>query len=137
MLGTLILLAFVETAATGEAAIRCEFPGADSAQKTIRVVLEPRPSLKDQPGLFRVMMKMNEEISFRALARPIDGTEERDIMIRGRVGRAATYTLGFREDGTAALNMQTREAGEETASEATRIGACRGYETHMRRWLPS
>ena len=85
MLNALILFVLVETA-TGGTAINCDFPGEDVAQKPIHVVLEPRPSLKDRPGLFRVRMLMNGRISLTGAAQPIPTTDERDVLIRGAQG---------------------------------------------------
>ena len=137
MLNTLILMAFVETIASQGSAIHCEFPGKEAAQKPIHVVLEPRPSLKDQPGLFRVVMEMNGRMSLKAAAQPILSTGERDVLIRGTTRRNSMYTIGLRDDGKAALNMQTRQAGDSETLKSTRIGACRGYMPYLERWLPS
>lgn len=137
MLNALILVAFVETFGTGPTAIKCDFPGEAMTQKPIQIVLEPRPSLKDRPGLFRVAMVLNGQTSMKALAQPIAGTDDRDIMIRGISRRKSTVTIGLRDDGAAALNMKTRKSGSDEVSQSTRLGECRDFETHINRWLPS
>ena len=102
----------------------------------IRVLLEPKPSLKDQPGLYRVMMRMDGGIALKALAQPIPGTEDRDVMIRGRQGKVAMFTIGLRDDGAAAFNIQKRVRTDADVVKQTRTGACRGHELHINRWLP-
>ena len=99
-------------------------------------MLEPKPSLKDQPGLFRVQMDLNGKVSVTASAQPILATEDRDIMIRGLSEKQAMYTIGFREDGRAALNMEMLRESDSKILTATRIGACRDFEAHLDRWLP-
>lgn len=137
MLNAFILFVLVETAAVGGTAINCDFPGESVAQKPIRVVLEPRPSLKDQPGLFRVVMQMNGRISLAGIAQPILTTDARDIMISGSEGQTSLYTVGLSDDGTAAFNVQTRRDDGGRVNRLTRIGACHGFESHINRWLPS
>lgn len=138
MLNTLILLMFVESfGAMQTEAISCDFPGLDVAERSIHVVLAPRPSLKDQPGLYRVMMEMNGQVTLRAAARPIHSTDDRDVLIRSVVGQRSVYSIGLRDDGKAALNMQTRRSGETEIDKSTRIGECYGYERFINRWLPS
>lgn len=137
MLNALVLTVFVETVGMmGSDAIQCDFPGQNPAEKSIRVVLDPRPSLKDQPGLFRVMMDLNGRVSVKASAQPIQSTDDRDVLIRGITKRKSMYTIGLRDDGKAALNMQMRQAGAEDVSKSTRLGECRGHEAHLERWLP-
>ena len=129
----LILLAFSGTILEESTSIQCDFPGEHTAERTIQVRLEPRPSLKDQPELFRVIMEMNGVISLRGTAQPIRATKERDVMIRGLRGTDASYTLGLREDGQAAIHVRTARDGDDGA--LTRTGACEGYEAHIERWL--
>ena len=137
MLNALILTVFVETfAPMGSTAIHCDFPGRDAAETSIHVTLDPQPSLKDQPGLYRVTMGLNGRMSLKASAQPIHSTEDRDILIRGITARKSMYTIGLRDDGVAALNMQTKRAGDDEVSKATRIGACRNFEAQLDRWLP-
>ncbi|MBT8416255.1 MAG: hypothetical protein KJO42_02350 [Silicimonas sp.] len=80
---------------------------------------------------------MNGKVSLRAMAQPIASTSERDIMIRGRHGKRSMYSLGLRDDGRAAFNVQTSGAKDDTVKRQTRIGACHGFETLIKRWLPS
>lgn len=136
MLNTLIVLALMESAATEGSAIRCEFPGRDMAQTPMYVLLKPKPSLKDQPGLFRVMMHVEGRSPLKAIAQPIPGTDERDVLIRGTLGHSAKYTVGIRDDGSAAFNMQTRKSDDGSVNKQTWIGKCRGIETYINRWLP-
>lgn len=126
----LIVSMFMEALAPEAAAIKCEFPAETVTEKAISITLEPRPSLKDQPGLFRVLMDLNHgAVSVRAAAQPITSTDDRDILVRGVTARRSIYTIGLREDGMAALNMKTKSA------DTTRVGACRNFETHFNRWL--
>ena len=136
MVNALILLGFVEFFASEGTAIRCEFPSQDMTEAPIRVLLEPRPSLKDQPGLYRVMMRMDNGTALKALAQPITGTEDRDVMIRVRQGENAMFTIGLRDDGAAAFNIQKRVRSDDGVLKQTRTGACRGHEMHINRWLP-
>ena len=117
--------------------IRCSFPGEGAAQRPIEIVLNPRPSLKDQPGLWRVIMEMNGRMSLRGAAQPILTTEERDILIRGVTARKSTYIIGLRDDGSAALRMNTRKPGAIEARQSSRTGTCFGHESFIDRWLPS
>lgn len=87
--------------------------------------------------MFRVMMMMNDRLSLKAAAQPILSTEDRDILIRGTTRRKSMYTIGIRDDGNAALNMQTRDARTNDVSKSTRVGTCHGHETVIERWLPS
>ena len=137
MLNALITLVFVESIAVESGAIRCEFPGKEGNERPIHVVLEPNPSLKDRPGLYRVMMELNGRPSLRALAQPIATTAERDVMIRGQHGETTLYTVGLRDDGTAALNLKFGRSRDELENRLTRTGECRGFEAYLNRWLPS
>lgn len=136
MVNALILLVFIEFLANEGTAIRCEFPSPDMTEAPIRVLLEPSPSLKDQPGLYRVMMRMDNGTALKALAQPITGTEDRDVMIRVRQGERAMFTIGLRDDGAAAFNIQKRVRSDDSVLKQTRTGACRGHEMHINRWLP-
>ena len=137
MLKALVLTSLVEAFSPGTTPIQCEFPGLDATEKPITVQLEPRPSLKDQPGLFRVIMDLNGRLSLRASAQPILSTEDRDILIRGITKKKSMYSLGIRDDGKAALNIQLRLAGANEVSKSTRVGQCQGMQAHIDRWLPS
>lgn len=129
MLNAMIVALVMDVVAPATTQIHCEFPGKTVTQKPIHVVLDPRPSLKDQPGLFRVMMDLNGAFSVRGAAQPITSTEDRDILVRGITSKKSVYTIGLREDGVAALSMQTKRATN------TRVGACRNFESHFDRWL--
>ena len=137
MFKAFIVTVLVEAFSTGSPKIQCDFPGVDAAEKPIRVLLEPRPSLKDQPGLFRVIMDLNGKMSLKAAAQPILSTEDRDILIRGITKKQSMYTIGLRDDGKAALNMQTRPLGGGEARKSTRLGECHGHEAHLEKWLQS
>lgn len=131
-----LLLTIIANAHGANGPITCDFPSFETGETPIRVVLEPKPSLKDQPGLFRVQMDLNGKVSVTASAQPILATEDRDIMIRGLSEKQAMYTIGFREDGRAALNMEMLRESDSKILTATRIGACRDFEAHLDRWLP-
>lgn len=137
MLGAMLFSVMLSGVEAETRSITCEFPGRDSAEKRIIVTLEPRPSLKDQPGKFRVIMDLNERVTVRAAAAPITSTEERDILIRGITRKKSMYTIGLRDDGAAALNMQTKKAGAEEVTKSTRTGTCRGFDALLEKWLPS
>jgi hypothetical protein len=133
----LLMSSAVQAFEPNQGPIHCTFPSEDVAKRAIEVTLEPKPSLKDQPGLWRVMMEMNGRLSLKASAQPITGTFERDVLIRGVTSRKSTYIIGLRDDGTAALNMATAVTGSGEPRKELRSGQCRGYETHINRWLPS
>ena len=134
---TLLVAMIMQTATLGTGGpIHCDFPSPDGASKLIYVELEPRPSLQDQPGDFRVAMKLNGEGTLRASAKPIASTQDRDVLIQGRTVRHLTYSLGLRDDGKAALNISTPGASDAEVIKTTRIGDCHGHTVHMQRWLP-
>ena len=116
--------------------IKCTFPATHSEQKPIHIILEPRPSLKDQPGLYRVMMDFDGHLTVRASAQPILATTDPDILIRGITHKQNMYSLGLRADGAAAFNIQQQNE-EKLVDKRTRIGECRGHEVHIHRWLSS
>ena len=128
-----LILTLLSNSYGASAPITCNFPADADGEKSIYVVLEPRPSLKDQPGLFRVIMDLDGRGRLRAAAQPIHATDDRDILIRGMTRRKSMYTIGLREDGTAAFNIQ--DVSKEEVEKTTRIGACRGHEAHIDRWL--
>lgn len=133
MLNALIFISFLTGAASGDD-FRCLFPGTETSEKPIEVTVRPHPSLKDRPGLFRVTMDLNGLVEVKAHAQPVNG--EADVLIQGRLGPTATYTLGLRTDGLAALNLKTATAGAEPRNRLTRAGECRGFRTIIDRWLP-
>ena len=134
-----VLLLATATIGFGETdpRIQCSFPAADADQRTITVQVEPRPSLKDQPGLFRVIMAMNERQHMRASARPIAATDDRDIMIRAITPKKNMYTIGLRDDGKAALNIQKPNPTTSEPDSSTRFGYCTNFEDHINLWAPT
>ena len=133
---TALLLSLTVNGNDGAPSIHCTFPPTHSDQKPIHIVLEPRPSLKDQPGLYRVMMDFDGHLTVKASARPILATTAPDILIRGTTQKRNMYSLGLRADGTAAFNIQ-QPSEEKVVDKRTRIGECRGHEAHIHRWLSS
>lgn len=133
---TTLLLSLAIDGAVSAAPITCTFPSVDDKQKPIHIVLEPRPSLKDQPGLYRVIMDFDGHLKVRAAAQPILATTDPDILIRGITAKRNMYSIGLRADGTAAFNIQ-KENEEKLVDKRTRIGECRGHETYINKWLTS
>ena len=133
---TLLVAMIMQTISLGpDGPIHCDFPSTDGASALISVELEPRPSLKDQPGLYRVAMKLNGQGPLRASAKPIASTQDRDVLIQGRTKRHHTYSLGLRDDGKAALNISRPGASADEVIKTTRIGDCHGHKAHIQRWL--
>ena len=133
---TALLLSLVVNGNDGPPQIICTFPSTNEDQKPIHIVLEPKPSLKDQPGLYRVMMDFDGHLTVRASAQPIMATTDPDILIRGITKKQNMYSLGLRADGTAAFNIQ-RQSEQKLVDKRTRIGECRGHEAQFNRWLSS
>ncbi|MDJ1008109.1 MAG: hypothetical protein QNJ13_09835 [Paracoccaceae bacterium] len=115
-------------AMAGGDGIACTFSGDDRADPVLTVTLEPVPSLKDRPGLYRVMMVV-EGAKVRANAQPIAATVEPDVMIRAKAGAETYYTIGLREDGAAALHVAHSGAGR------TLTGRCQRHEPWFPGWL--
>lgn len=136
MLETIFVIAMLQSVEGLPKGIRCEFPAADTGGKPVRVVLDPMPSLKDQPGLYRVMMEIEGKLTLKAAVQPIPSTDERAVLVRAKSPAKAIVTLGMRDDGTAALTM-TAPGATSPAEQTTRIGACRGADHHFNRWLSS
>ena len=134
MFGALLLGAMVDTLEMGGRPVACTFPGRTYNEETIDVVLTPKPSLKDLPGLYRVEMAVNDRFSLSASAQPIAATDSQDVIVRARSDGEAVYTVGFDAAGNAALNILVRGATEADALEATRAGHCRNYERALERW---
>lgn len=133
---TLLVAMIMQTISLGDGGpIHCDFPSTDGAPPLIYVKLEPRPSLKDQPGLFRVAMTLNGQGPLRASAKPIATTQDRDVLIQGRTKRLHTYSLGLRDDGKAALNISKPSASPDEVIKTTRVGNCLGHRPHLERWL--
>lgn len=135
MLGALAIIAMLQGLNTPGGAIECVFPPSKPGSESVRVWLEPAPSLKDQPGLYRVLMTFGENITLKASAQPIASTDERDMLIQARGARQTIITLGLRDDGAAALNMRSEGSAENQPK--TRIGACSGASPLIDRWLSS
>ena len=136
MLETIVVIAMLQSVESLPQGIHCQFSAPPEGGKTVSVVLDPMPSLKDQPGLYRVMMEIEGKMTLKAAVQPITSTDDRDVLIRAKSEQAAVVTLGMRADGVAALTMSTPGATTETR-QSTRIGACNGAEHHINRWLPS
>lgn len=123
------LLALLTTLAIGGGGeIACTFAGETLRDPVVSVRLEPVPSLKDRPGLYRVMFELGGA-RVRANAQPIDATKAADVMIRARAGAETFYTIGLRADGAAALNV-TRDGAARML-----IGRCEDHEPWVRGWL--
>ena len=120
------LFALLTSVAVGGAApIACTFRGESWQEPVVAVQLEPVPSLKDRPGLYRVMMHLGAQ-KVRANAQPIDTTADQDVMIRAKAGAETYYTIGLREDGAAAMHVAHDGSGR------TLTGQCQYHE----RWFP-
>ena len=108
--------------------IACTFAGETREDPVVAVTLEPVPSLKDRPGLYRVMMHLGEA-KVRANAQPIANTSEPDVMIRAKAGTETYYTIGLREDGAAAIHIAQNGGG------MTLVGDCQHHEPWFPGWL--
>lgn len=107
-------------------AIACTLRARDTDQPMVlAVTLEPVPSLKDRPGLYRVMVEV-EGTTLRGNAQPMAQTAEDDVMIRAKSGDETFYTLGLRRDGAAAMYVS------QTGASLTLTGWCQRHE----RWFP-
>lgn len=135
MLTLLVAMMMQTTTIEPDGPIYCDFPSPDGGTQLIYVELEPRPSLKDQPGHYRVAMTLNGQGPLHASATPITTTKDRDVLIQGRTKRQHTYSLGLREDGKAALNIAKPGASAEEVIKTTRIGDCHGHSIHLQKWL--
>ena len=130
---TALLVTMLQTFGTHSTDFSCEFPATEEGLPGISLTLEDRPSLKDQPGLYRVELRMNNNETLLATAQPIPSTGERDALVLARPTKKTVLTVGFRDDGKAALSLRN---GSDGAAK-TRIGECRGFESVLRRWLAS
>ena len=133
MLETIALVAMLQSVQNQTEGIHCLFPADDGGGKTLQVVLDPMPSLKDQPGLYRVFMEIEGQVTLKAAAQPIATTEDRDVLFLARHGQDSVFTLGVQENGQAALSQRT----SQTSKAKTRLGVCAGAAQHINRWLPS
>lgn len=113
---------------TGSDGIDCTFSGETWAEPVVAVTLEPVPSLKDRPGLYRVMMQIGTA-RVRGNAQPITTTAEPDVMIRAKAGAETYYTIGLRQDGIAA--MLVSQGGDAR----TLTGLCQHHETWFPGWI--
>lgn len=134
MVTALILTTLIETLGLGPRPIACSFPGPPGQEVPIEVVIRPKPSLKDIPGLYRVEMTVNEVLKLHAAVQPIFTTETRDVMIRAAEGENTFYTVGLDDQGRAALNIMITSDPDTVPHEATRTGRCRDFERYIRRW---
>ncbi|MEM9709499.1 MAG: hypothetical protein AAF871_11995 [Pseudomonadota bacterium] len=108
--------------------IHCAFGGSDLQAPPVAVTLYPVPSLKDRPGLSRVMVDV-EGHRLRGNAQPIDNTSDDDVLIRAQNERSEFYTLGLRLDGAAVLHVGGQDLDE------TRFGRCEFHEDWFPGWL--
>lgn len=134
MFGALLLGALVDTIGVGGRPVACTFPGRTIEETSIEVVMTPKPSLKDLPGLYRVEMDVNGAFTLTAAAQPIRATDIQDVIVRGTRGDHTHFTLGFDANGQAALNIMVDDGPDQSPREATRAGQCRNYERAIQRW---
>lgn len=113
---------------TGSDGIDCAFSGKTEDAPVIAVTLEPVPSLKDRPGLYRVMLRIGTG-QVRANAQPISTTDEVDVMIRAKAGAETFYTIALRQSGAAAMFITNPETGR------TFTGRCRNHEPWLANWI--
>lgn len=114
---------------SGDAPISCTMTARDSAEPlTIAVTLDPVPSLKDRPGLYRVMMGVGQT-TLTANAQPMHDTTEDDVMFRAKADEGTSYTLGLRRDGAAAMYVARQGA------HVTLTGHCQRHERWFHGWL--
>ncbi len=128
-----LLVMTLQTTDMGPGGFSCDFPAVDADQKGITMTLNDRPSLKDQPGLYRVELHMDGHGALLATAQPITTTEERDALVLAHTAAKSVVTVGFRDDGRAALSLRESANSEPE----TWIGRCRGFEGPLKRWLGS
>ena len=134
MVEALILGAMMETIGLGTRPMACTFPGTQVGEDAIEVVLTPRPSLKDLPGLYRVEMAVNGALRLPAAAQPITTTDQEDIMVRASDRPSRIYTVGVDAKGNAALNLLVRDDPNAAPHEAMRVGHCRNYQKALKKW---
>ncbi|MEM9970134.1 MAG: hypothetical protein AAF762_03400, partial [Pseudomonadota bacterium] len=132
-LETVLLVMTLQGLHAQPSGISCEFPSTGSGDHGIALWLDDRPSLKDQPGLYRVELRMDGDTRVLATAQPVTTTDARDALVVARPAETVVLTLGLRDDGKAALSLRQGVDGKAE----TRIGTCRGHEQPLRRWLAS
>ena len=136
MLWIAAITTLLESFGFGPQPVACSFPAIKGDETAIEVVMHPRPSLKDLPGLYRVEMAVNGDLRLPAAAQPLATTPSRGILVRGVMDASVFYTVGFDANGAAALNVMWANATEEgPPREITRTGRCTNYERIMDRWL--
>lgn len=135
MLWIAAITTLLESFGLGPQPVACSFPAIEGDATSIEVVMHPRPSLKDLPGLYRVEMAVNGQLRLPAAAQPITTTPGRDILVRGVMDASVFYTVGFDSNGAAALNVMWAETGEGPPREITRTGSCTNYERVIDKWL--
>src|SRR6056297_2488767 len=124
--GKMALFAMLTGFALGaEPDIACTFKGDAADDPVVSVKLLPVPSLKDRPGLHRVMMQV-DEAKVPANARPMPTTDETDVMIRASSRSNTVFTIGLRADGVAAIHVSRDDA------KLTLHGRCEEHEA----WFP-
>ena len=130
---TALLVMALQSIDAAQTGFSCNFPADSAEDRGVTLMLDDRPSLIDQPGLFRVELRMNGDETLRATAQPIETTGGRDALVVARPKTDTVLTVGFRDDGKAALSLRDRVTG----SEQTMVGTCRGFEGPLNRWLAS
>ena len=123
------LFAMLTALVAGGDPITCTMTARDPEHKLVLpVTLDPVPSLKDQPGVYRVMMDIRGT-KLRGNAQPMTDTAEDDVMFRAKAPNDATYTLGLRHDGAAAMYVSLN------GTSMTLTGWCQRHEQWFRGWL--
>ncbi|MEL7026686.1 MAG: hypothetical protein AAGO57_05575 [Pseudomonadota bacterium] len=123
------LFAILTAAAIGgDGDIACRFSSDDTKISPIEMTLSPVPSLKDRPGIYRVMMAVGEA-KLRANAQPMIETADADVMVRAKASSGMTYTVGLRWDGAAAMYVARPGGG------VTFTGWCQHHENWFPTWL--
>lgn len=122
------LFAILTSFALGGHAISCTFAGETPAEPVLAVTMEPVPSLKDRPGLYRVILSLGDG-SVRGNAQPIASQESDAVMIRAKNGASSYYTIGLRRDGMAAMHVSEGDA------RVTLTGRCQHHEPWVAGWL--
>ncbi len=123
------LFAILTAVVVGGDPITCTMSTQDTEQPfVIPVTLDPVPSLKDQAGVYRVMMEVRGR-KFRGDAQAMIDTAEDDVMFRAVDRNNASYTLGLRRDGAAAMYVSLN------GTSMTLTGWCQRHEHWFHGWL--
>lgn len=119
----------------------CDFPARSADQNPLAVEVRARPSLKDQPGLYRAMMDVSTEddlIQMRAAAQPLSSKKSRGVLVSGkapdRASGKAHFVIGVDDGGAAALSITYGD--QDPPLQLTRTGTCRNHARYLRRWAP-